>query len=305
VTLRPSAAAVVGLRQAFTAGVRAAGLPEPATGSAPVTEADLTPLPLAVQRYLRSMGVVGRPRDTSFRVHLAGRFRLRPGQRWMPMRAWQYNTASPPARLMLMRIRVAGVLPMVGWDTYLDGRGRMRGKLLGLVQVADGSGPEFDMGELVTWLNDAIMFAPSMLLRPHTTLRETGSDDEFDVAVSDRGRTVRARVYLEADGAPRDFSTDDRWAALKGGLVRARWTTPVSSWRLVDGRRLLASGAAIWHLPDGAYRYAEIDAVNPVAFNVTPAEAGLPGRSGPPPLHRGWPVAGRWGSDVSEHGGDR
>jgi len=34
-----------------------------------------------------------------------------------------------------MRIRFAHVLPMVGRDTYLHGRGRMLGKLLGLVTV--------------------------------------------------------------------------------------------------------------------------------------------------------------------------
>ena len=266
----PSPAAVGDLRRAFAAGVRAAGLPEPVTGVTPVTDADLADLPTSVQRYLRFMGVVGRPRVTSFSAHLTGRFRLRPGQRWMPMQAWQYNTAPHPTRLFLMRIRLAGVLPMVGWDTYLDGRGRMRGKLLGLVPVADGSGPEFDLGELVTWLNDAILFAPSMLLGPHATFTATGSDGEFDVAVTDRGRTVRARVYLDADGAPRDFSTEDRWAALSGGLVRARWTTPVAGWRLVDGRRLLAGGAATWHLPDGEFRYVEIDAFDSVTFNISP-----------------------------------
>jgi hypothetical protein len=262
-------AALVDLRRTFAAGVRAAGLPDPSVASR-VTDADLADLPTSAQRYLRYMGVVGRPRDTSFRAHLSGRFRMRPAQRWMPMQAWQYNTAPQPARLMLMRIRFAGALPMVGWDTYLNGRGRMRGKLLGLVPVADGSGPEFDLGELVTWLNDAIMFAPSMLLGAHATFAATGSEDEFDVAVTDRGRTVTARVHLDADGAPRDFSTEDRWAALSGGLVRARWTTPVSDRRLVDGRPLLAGGAAIWHLPDGEFRYAEIDAVDSVAFNVSP-----------------------------------
>jgi hypothetical protein len=265
----PTAAALVDLRRAFSAGVRAAALPDP-SAAAPVTDADLADLPVSVRRYLRLMGVVGRPRDTSFRAHLSGRFRMRPTQRWMPMEAWQYNTAPQPARLMLMRIRFAGALPMVGWDTYLNGRGRMRGKLLGLVPVADGSGPEFDLGELVTWLNDAIMFAPSMLLGAHASFAATGSDDEFDVTVTDRGQTVRARVHLDADGAPRDFSTEDRWAALSGGLVRARWTTPVSACRLVDGRPLLAGGAAIWHLPDGGFRYAEIDAVDSVAFNVSP-----------------------------------
>jgi hypothetical protein len=122
----PTAAALVDIRRAFSAGVRAAGLPDP-SAAAPVTDADLADLPVSVQWYLRFMGVVGRPRDTSFRAHLSGRFRMRPTQRWMSMEAWQYNTAPRPARLMLMRIRFAGALPMVGWDTYLNGRGRMRG----------------------------------------------------------------------------------------------------------------------------------------------------------------------------------
>jgi hypothetical protein len=47
------------------------------------------------------------------------------------------------ARVFLMRIDVAGYVPMFGADTYVAGRGRMRGRFLGLVPVADGSGPEF------------------------------------------------------------------------------------------------------------------------------------------------------------------
>jgi len=42
-----------------------------------VTEADLAGLPATVQRYLRAMGVVNRPREWSFQAHITGRFRLR------------------------------------------------------------------------------------------------------------------------------------------------------------------------------------------------------------------------------------
>jgi hypothetical protein len=49
-----------------------------------------------------------------------------------------------------MRIDFAGVLPMFGVDVYRAGQARMHGKLLGLITVADGSGPEFDLSELTT-----------------------------------------------------------------------------------------------------------------------------------------------------------
>jgi len=97
-----------------------------------VTEADLDGLPPVAARYLRAMGVVGRPRTWELRVHFVGRFRRGPDQAWMPLDAWQYNSAVDVARLFQMRLMFARVVPMWGWDTYRGGRGRMRGKVLNL-----------------------------------------------------------------------------------------------------------------------------------------------------------------------------
>ncbi|MGZ6557791.1 MAG: DUF6544 family protein, partial [Actinomycetota bacterium] len=76
---------------AFADDVRACGLTQAPPG-APVTEDDLATLPEVVQRYLRAMGVAGRPRDRSFAAHLSGTFRLRPNQSFMPCETWQCNT---------------------------------------------------------------------------------------------------------------------------------------------------------------------------------------------------------------------
>ena len=231
---------------AFGHGVHAAGLPAGSGEPPPVTEEDLGGLAVAAQHYLRAMGVLGRPRTWSFRAHYTGLLRLRPGRRWMPMRAWQYNSVLPPARMVRMRLRLAGVLPMTGWDTYLYGRGKMHGKLLGLVPVANGAGPEFDASELVTWLHDAVLFAPSMLLNPAITWTATSTDNAFDIAVTDAGHRVQARVTLDNHGRPRNFTTTDRWAALPQGLVRAPWRTPVTGWQAIDGRVLPTGGNAVW-----------------------------------------------------------
>ena len=111
------------------------------------------------------MGVAGRPRDWSFYARFVGRFRRTPGDRWLPAEAWQYNSARPVARVFVLRVRIAHLVPMVGRDTYLGGRGRMVGTLLGL-RVVDGSGDDFDLGELMTYLNDAVLLAPTTLLVP-------------------------------------------------------------------------------------------------------------------------------------------
>jgi hypothetical protein len=242
--------------RAFRRRLAVAGLPL-GTTTAPVTDDDLSALPPAAARYLRTMGVVGRPPTWSLRAHWAGRFRLSPDKPWMACDAWQYNTAPEIARLFRMRLLVGRVLPMWGWDTYRGGTGRMLGKALGLVTVADGTGPEFDIGELTTWLNDAVLLAPGMLLPAGATWAAIG-DDSFRVAVTDAGRTVSAEVFLDDDGRPRDFRSEDRYADLPGGPVRALWSTPVQGWTVVDGRPRITGGAAVWHLPDGEFRYGEL-----------------------------------------------
>ena len=82
---------------------------------------------------------------------------------------------------------------------------------------------------------------------------------------------MTARVLIDERGAPRNFSTTDRYAALPGGPVRAEWTTPVTQWNFRGGQPLPEPGAAIWHLADGPFTYAKGGVVPAtVVYNVRP-----------------------------------
>lgn len=252
--------------------VHAAGLPAGGADSLPVTEENLAGLPSTVRWYMRAMGVLDRPRDWSLQAHITGRFRLKGQGSWMPAEVWQYNSAVQVARIFHMRIDFAGVVPMVGRDTYLRGTGIMHGKLLGLVTVARSQGPETDLSELATYLNDAVLMAPSMLLMPNTSFAAV-DDSSFDVTLVDAGRTVTARVFLDEDGRPANFTTTDRYADLPGGLVRAEWTTPIDGWRRDGDRFIFTRGSAIWLLPEGPLNYLDFRmSQGGVRYNLAPSE---------------------------------
>jgi hypothetical protein len=170
-----------------------------------------------------------------------------------------------------MRIRFAGVIPMYGRDTYLHAHGRMIGRLFDRITVVDGHGAEFDIGELTTYLNDAIILAPSMLLTPSTTW--TGVDSKsFDVKLDDGGRSVTGRVFIDDAGAPIDFSTTDRFAAMPTGPVRAEWRTPVQNWQSTEGWMLPGHMSAVWRLPDGDLPYFKGSFVpSSLQVNLTPS----------------------------------
>jgi hypothetical protein len=92
----------------FSKEVAAAGLAARGGAGPVVSEAEVAALPATAQRYLRFMRVVGRPRDTTFRAHVRGRFR--PNARgWLACEAWQYDSAPDVARIFHMRLRMFGV----------------------------------------------------------------------------------------------------------------------------------------------------------------------------------------------------
>lgn len=231
----------------------------PATSAQPVRPVDLedlADLPDTVQRYFAAMGVIGQPAVRSFAVAFAGRFRLGPDKPWLPMRSLQYNVARPVTRIYTLRVLFGGVLPMVGHDTYVDGRGRMTGRMAGILPVVDGSGDPFDVGELVTYVNDAVVLAPAMLLGG---ARFAPVDDRsFEVSLSDHGRTVTGRVLLDDQGLPRDFRTTDRYYDAPDGPVRCEWRTPIDSWDRSGAGPFPGPARATWHLPGGErFTYVE------------------------------------------------
>jgi hypothetical protein len=260
------------LASAFARELEHAALPaQPPAAAVVVDETMLAALPPVVRRYMRFMGVLGRPRDWSLRARFAARFRRDRGP-WLECEALQYDTRLQLARVFYMQLSLKGVLPVTVRDTYVHGRGTMQAKAFDAFTVVEGSGPEIDVGELVTYLNDAILMAPSLLLGPEVSWREV-DDTCFDVTLRDRTLSVTARVWLDEQGAPRDFSTADRFFETPDGkLVRTEWRTPVSGFQDVAGRKLPRQAQAVWQLPDGPFVYADFS-VDPtqISFNVPPS----------------------------------
>ena len=259
-----------GARRRLDADVERLGLLE-RDGDArpPVREADLADLPAPVQRWMCRNGVVGAPPVQALRVPMSGRFRTGPGRGWMPFEAWQVDTVEPIARIFRMRVAAGGVVPMFGVDSYVGGRGRMLGKLVGIWTVAAGEGHEFDLGELATWVNDVALLAPSMLLGPHASWHEV-DDHHADVVVTDGANVVSARLTFDDHDRVADFTTHDRWYAGTGPPTRTTWRTPVSAWTTTpDGHPVPGETTAVWELPGGPFAYVEAD-FDPIALELDP-----------------------------------
>jgi hypothetical protein len=254
--------------------VQAAVAAAPAS-SGLVTEADLGRLPAPLSAYLRRSGALGKPRVTELSATLHGRIRSGPDTAWMPFTAHQVNTfGANPQRLFLMDATKAG-LPVTVFHDYHDGTATMRGKVLSLVPVLDASGPEMDQSETVTVFNDMAVFAPAALVDAPVTWTQLDAH-RVSGTFTNGGEVVSAVLVFDAVGDLVDFVSDDRLAASAdgGSFTARRWSTPLSGYAELAGRRVVAAGEGRWHAPepDGTFAYIELH-LDQITYNGgTPAD---------------------------------
>ncbi len=73
-----------------------------------VTENDLLPLPLPVQKYLRYSGAINKPVVKNFKVDFIGQMRAK-DKGFFPLVSEQYNFIDEPARLFFMKAKMLGI----------------------------------------------------------------------------------------------------------------------------------------------------------------------------------------------------
>jgi hypothetical protein len=232
-----------------------------------VTEADLEDLPAPVARWMRRVGVVGRPRPATVGVTFDIRIRGAADEAWMEGRGEQFTRVDPPVRLFFMTARKAG-LPVHVLHRYAEGEATMEGRLLGLVPLFRHAGETMTRSETVTLLNDMFFLAPAALLDAGVRW-EPIDDRRAGVTWSHAGHTVGAEVVFDQAGDLVDFVSDDRWQMDRDPPVRARWRTPFSAYAVFDGVRLPVAGSATWGEGDAAWPYVEL-AVNRVTYGGSP-----------------------------------
>jgi hypothetical protein len=237
------------------------------TGTPPrISDADLAHLPALVQRYLRTVGVVGQPRVRNVHVTMHGRIRSAVDAPWMPFTAEQVNTIEPRARLFYMRSTRMG-LPFYVYHRYAGAAATMRVKVLGAVTVVDESGETMTQAETVTLLNDLCVFAPAALIDP-TIGWEDVDTSSVRATFTNAGHTIRARLVFAASGELIDFWSDDRrQTSGESGVMRpARWRTPLGEYRRFAGARLASAGEGRWHDASGDWAYIELS-IDDVRYN--------------------------------------
>lgn len=166
--------------------------------SAPVTEADLAPLPAPVQLWLRRSGVLGKPRTRELVLEFRGRLRAKPDADWMNVTGRQTSLFGPDAaRLFFVDGRMVG-LPFHGYHHFVG-------------------------SDAVTYTRNGITVRAELFFDEAGDLVSFASDDRY---MSADGKTFERHRWVTPLRDHRDYhgvriarTGDARWILPGGDLV--------------------------------------------------------------------------------------
>lgn len=221
-----------------------------------VTEDSIAALPAPVQRYIRLSGAIGKPRPASLTVTYQAQMFSKPGAAAMTGTAVQYDRFDPPKRLFYLPTVMVG-LPVKVLHDYDGIAATMRVRLAGLYSVVDAKGDDFSRVETVTLLNDLCLFAPGWLSDPRLTWQAI-NDRSAGVTFQNGPYTVHATLFFNDSGELVNFTSPDRGSLGPGGVAVLRpWSTPLKSYKTLNGQHLATYGEAIWNDPAGDFTYGK------------------------------------------------
>lgn len=228
-----------------------------------LTETDIQPLPLPVQKYLRYAGVVNKPKVKNMRIVFDGEMRDK-GKDWFPFRSVQYNFFDEPTRLFFMKAKMFGTT-VPGYHHYQTGKASMDIRLFGLFPIVQAKGPEMNKAETVTVFNDMCLMIPATLIDKRIQWEPLDSLSA-KATFTNAGNTISAVLYFNETGQLTNFISDDRYAIAE--MKQYRFSTPVKDYRLINGINVMAYGEAVWHYPDGEFVYGKFR-LKSIEYNVS------------------------------------
>lgn len=222
------------------------------------TSQDWEALPLPVRRYFEGACFTGFPEMSSMKAEFRNvTFSLGQGKSPITIDYTQYNFVRQTDRIAFIDTAMYGI-PFQGLDSYVEGKGAMKGVLGKLIPLFNQRGAEMDQASLVTFLSEALLL-PSAALQSYVTWKPI-DDLHAEATISRYGSTASGIFSFRENGECISFTTDDRTAiGMDGSKQNVRWTAYMDNYRIFNGLRQPTRLRAVWHYDEGDLVYFDSD----------------------------------------------
>jgi len=228
-----------------------------------VTDEDIRGLPEPVQRYLKYTQIIGKEKIKIVRLKQGGYFRMKENQKWMPIKAEQYFNVDSVEFIWIAKVRIAPLVSIYAKDEFIEGKGNLVVKLLGLIKIVDAKGYEVDDGEILRFLAECIWF-PSAFLNDYIRW-ETIDESSAKATISYKGITASAIFHFNEKGEITKI-TAKRYREVNGKFVLEGWEGEIVAYREVNGVIIPNKVNIIWKLKTGDFCYDKVEVID-IGYN--------------------------------------
>lgn len=230
-----------------------------------ISQADLSKLPIAVQKWLISSGVLGQKRVSTVSLNQKLALKLQPEQKdWNEGGAEQYFSVNPPAFHWTTNIKMNALLHVLGRDKFEAGKGEMLIKLLALIPVADAKdNDKIDQATLQRYLAEIVWF-PSAALSPYIVWEHI---DEYSAKATMNygGTSGSGTFYFDKQGSFHKF------VALRykdaADTTASEWTVNATKIEEKNGIKIPTHCQASWTIDGQQWTWLKLE-VTHVEYDV-------------------------------------
>ncbi len=209
----------------------------------------LSGLPEPVQRYFRHVLKDGQPYISYVRLTHNGQFRAGLDKDFTNIEGEQYFTAEKPGFIW------KGTTSMfAARDMYLSDKGRLVVSLFSLYNIVDGSGENFNEGELQRWLAESVWFPTNLLPNERN---QWSAIDANSAKLSFKYRAV-SFAYIVTFNEVGEI-TQMETQRFMGEENREPWLCKPADYQETNGVIIPMKAEVIWKLEKGEVSYAKFN----------------------------------------------
>jgi len=231
-----------------------------------IVKDDIKHLPEIVQRWLIQSGVVDHQNIVSVRLKQKGKMRTKPNSKWMPFTADQYFNVTNASFVWTTDVEAMLIVPMVGRDKLVNGKGAMLIKLAGLFPVVNESDNEnINQGAMLRYLAEVCWF-PSAAISGNITW-ETIDETSAKAILTINEKSVSGRFNFNKNGTIASFEAN-RYHGGNDDAQLEKWVIVNSEHRPFNGVIIPNKSKVIWKLKEGEFHWLTLEIID-IEYNVS------------------------------------
>lgn len=212
-------------------------------------EEDFKDYPQAIRFYIKNNGFLGKKAMNYMNINFKNIDFKQDKNKELLINYDQYNFAKEPVRLALIESSLA-LIPFEGYDSFIDGKGSMKGMIGKAITIFDQKGMEMDKANLATYLAECL-FIPSSLLNNNISFEQI---DTYKVKakMEYKSMVVNGIFTFNEKYEMISFQTNDR-AMVKddGSFEYIPWIANCSDYEVTEqGINLPKTMQAVWRYKD-------------------------------------------------------